>query len=107
MESGNQYSWEEIAFWKYIKFVLGSGKNIKLWKDIWIRGNPLMVTFPNIFRLALDHQSSVASCHDEIYGIWMPRLRREPNDWEAGELLNLLEILGNVNPNNERSDRWI
>lgn len=37
----------------------------------------------------------------------MPRLRRDPIDWEVGELLNLLETFGNLNPNVERRDSWI
>lgn len=94
------------SFCKCIKFVLGSGENINFWKDVWVGDDPLMVSFPNIFRLALDQQTSVAKCYDGIRGSWTPRLRRESNDWEFGELLKLLESLGNVNPNNERSDKW-
>lgn len=85
------FGWENISFLNYV----------------WVGTSPLMVTCPNIYRLALDQHTSVAKCYDENRKIWVPRLRRDPNDWEVGELLNLLEILCNLNPNNERSDRWI
>lgn len=64
-----------------------------------------MVTCPNVYRLALDQHSLVGKCYDQNRRIWDPRLRRDPNDWEVGELLHLLEILDNLNPNFEGSDR--
>lgn len=66
-----------------------------------------MVTLPNIYQLTLDSHTSVAKGYNGNKRIWVPRLRRDPNDWEVRELLNLLEILGNLKSNNDRGDGWL
>lgn len=62
---------------------------------------------PSIYRLVVNQNMSVEEYYGENRRIWILRLRRDPNDWEVEELLNLLGILGNLKPNSDRSDRWI
>lgn len=93
-------------FWKCIRFNLGECENISFWNDIWVGVATLRVTCLNIYQLDLDPQASIASCYDVIRKIWCSRLRRDPNDWEVGELLNLLEILGNMALNGNKNDGW-
>lgn len=52
-------------FWRCIKFNLGSGENIKFWKDVWVRDIPLMEICPEIYRLAVNQYTSVDECYDE------------------------------------------
>lgn len=92
--------WKSITvgnedFWKFISFSLGSGENICFWNDLWVGVTPLKVTFPITYRLALVHKASVDNCYDFNKRCWDPRLRREPNDWKVGEMIRLLETLGN------------
>lgn len=51
-------------FWEFIRFKLGDGENIRFWLDVWVGDVPLRVTFPNIFKLALDSSALVANCFD-------------------------------------------
>lgn len=101
---GNPYVQEKRIFWKCIRFKFGRGDNISLWIDLWVGMATLREKFPNIYQLALDPQAPVALCYDDIKRIWCLRLRRDPNDWGLGEMLNLLEILGNIAPNINRDD---
>lgn len=39
--------------------------------------------------------------------MWEPGLRRNPNDWEVGELVRMLGILGNIKSIPNDLDRWI
>lgn len=64
-------------------------------------------SFSNIFRLALDPLASVMSFYASSRRVWGPCLWRDPNDWEVGEMVSLLGILGNINPNTNGNDRWI
>lgn len=95
-----------MIFWKCIRFKLGGGENISFWNDLWVGVATLREIFANIYQLALDLHASVALCYDDIRRILGPRLRRDPNYWEYGEMLNLLEILGNIAPNINRRDGW-
>lgn len=93
-------------FWRCIKFILVSGENIKFWEDVWVVDILLSEVCPNIYWLAVNRHTSVYECYDEIRSIWSLRLRRDLNDWEVEELLNLLGILGNLKPYSNRSDSW-
>lgn len=99
--------WKSISainemFWKYIRFHLGSGVSIRLRIS-----SPLKDNFLNIFRLALDLGTSVSNCFDVSRRVWDLGLRRNPNDWELGEFIRMLGLLGNFEPNHNRLDRWI
>lgn len=94
-------------FWKFLRFKIWSGENIKFWMDIWVGESSFKDLFPQVFQLARDLQAMVANCYNENRRIWDPGLRRDPNDWELGELLSLLEILGNLKPFMERVNTWV
>lgn len=104
--------WKSISaikemFWKYIRFHLGSGVSIRFWEDIWVGDSPLKDNFLNIFRLALDPRASVSNCFDASRWVWDLGLCRNPNDWEVGELIRMLGLLGNFEPIHNGLDRWI
>lgn len=63
--------------------------------------------FPQVFQLVRDSLAMVANCYFENRRIWDSRLRKDPNDCEVGDLLSLLEILGNLKPFRERIDMWV
>lgn len=43
-----------VNFWNYIRFNLGSGREIRFWEDRWIGEVPLKVAFKNLFSLVAD-----------------------------------------------------
>ena len=56
---------------------------VRLWKDIWCGEEPLSLTFPTLFSLAL-----VADFWDLVgeEGGWSPHFVRSFNDWELEEV---------------------
>lgn len=89
-----------------LKSTVAPGENISFWRDLWVGESPLKDSFPNIYCLASDSQSSVANCYDFNRRCWTPRLRRDLNDWEVGDFIRLLELLGNLNHRLEYQDGW-
>lgn len=60
----------------------------------------------NIFRSTLDPQTLVTNYYDFSRRVWDLKLMRAPNDWEVGEMIILLELLGNLNLVPDCGDRW-
>lgn len=55
----------------------------------------------------MDLKASVVNCYDFNRNAWDPRWRRAPNDWEMGELVSLLEMLGGLRPVSNNNDVWV
>ncbi|TYK00776.1 hypothetical protein E5676_scaffold420G00430 [Cucumis melo var. makuwa] len=56
-----------------ISFKLGNGSRIAFWTDLWIDGLPLSIRYPQLFRIALLPNGSIAAHHIiliEDYGLW-------------------------------------
>ncbi|RVW94842.1 putative ribonuclease H protein [Vitis vinifera] len=92
--------------WEVVKsrlvFVVGNGKRIKFWKDIWCGDEPLCVSFPSLFALAVSKDAWVKDvwrCNEGV-GSWSPLFSRPFNDWELEEnslgaaLLNVRGAVG-------------
>lgn len=73
---------------------------------MWVRESPLREVFSNIYRLASDPKALVVNCFDINRNCWDLRLIRDLNDWEVGELINLLESLRDLHPSPEKEDGW-
>ena len=51
-----------MGVWKAIKkewdyrsqFIVGNGRKVKFWKDLWCKDETLKETFPNLYRLAVN-----------------------------------------------------
>ena len=57
--------WKEIRkewpnFFQNSVFVLGDGRRINFWKDVWCGGEALCARFPSLFNLALNKEARVA-----------------------------------------------
>lgn len=94
------------CFWKFIRYKLGSGREISFWEDKWIGEVPLKVLFRNLFSLAVDPRGKVVDHYDEVGNIWNPCLCRNLNDWEMNELGRLLELLEGSSLNSCLEDSW-
>ena len=88
--------WE--GFSKYIQFEVGVGDIVKFWTDQWCGDLPLQLSFPVVYGIATNREAFVASSLERL-GIkarrsWSVRFFRGPNDWELGEMEDLLCTLG-------------
>ena len=78
--------------WEVVKsrlfFVVGNGKRIKFWIDIWCGDESLCVSFPSLFALAVSKDAWVKDVWrcNEGGGSWSPLFSRPFNDWELEEV---------------------
>ncbi|KAJ0929069.1 putative reverse transcriptase zinc-binding domain-containing protein [Helianthus annuus] len=80
-----------------LKVAVGDGSSVRFWKDKWLTQEPLMLRFPNLFRLAKIKNSSVKACYLRVGdGVrWGWDWLRDPDtleDWQSLEdLMRLLQ----------------
>ena len=92
--------WKEIrkewfVFLQNAAFVLGDGRRINFWSDVWCGGEALSNSFPTLFNLATNKEAKVADIWEirEGEGFWSPTFLRALNDWEIEEMTRFLHIL--------------
>ena len=92
--------WKEISKeWFLVSqnavFVLGDGRRINFWKDVWCGVEALCNRFPNLFNIATNKEAKVVEIWDssEGDGCWSPTFVRFLNDWELEEMTRFLQIL--------------
>ncbi|RVX20110.1 putative ribonuclease H protein [Vitis vinifera] len=92
-----------VGFWKEIRkegalmqnkvaFLVGNGRRVKFWKDIWWGNFPLCNSFPSLYAFASSKEAWVEEFWDTsgVEGAWSPRFSRPFNDWEVEEVERLL-----------------
>ncbi|GMP72532.1 hypothetical protein CsSME_00030528 [Camellia sinensis var. sinensis] len=85
--------WEE--FWKRVKLKVGLGDRVRFWRDRWCGDLTLEEWFPLVFGIAVDAEvlvGAVWSGHG-VSTFWNVALRRAVQDWEQGQLMELLAFL--------------
>lgn len=92
----NSISLVKDDFWKFIKFRLGEGNEIRFWEDKWLGEATLRESFGSLISLVEDPLVLVVDCFDSSSNIWMPRFHRNLNDWEVEEMVRLLKLLEGV-----------
>lgn len=83
--------------------VVESGRQTRFWKDAWIDECPLMVIFPNIYRICHDQEISVEAAANRR---WVLDYRRRIGITELEEWNGLMEKLESVSLT-EQNDRVI
>lgn len=86
---------------------MGSSREIRFWEDQSIGDRPLREAYRNLYSLAMDPMDRVSNVFDEESSIWRPRMLRNLNDCEFGELGNLLALLDGIKPNPSVGDSWV
>lgn len=68
---------------------MGNGKRTKFWVDTWCGENTLKQDFPDLFGMAVDPNSWVASNFlvNKGAAIWSPIFRRALFNWEIPRVL--------------------
>nr|XP_009789470.1 PREDICTED: uncharacterized protein LOC104237089 [Nicotiana sylvestris] len=81
-------------------------EHVKFWKDKWLGNFTLQETFPTLFHLATNPNSTVA--HNRSNNTWEVLFRRNIQDWEIEEVLDLLGRLANCTVSIQHTDnlRW-
>ena len=101
--------WE--VFSQHIRFEVGVGNRVRFWTDQWCGELPLHLSFPVVYGLAISREASVASSLErlgtESRRSWRVPLLRNPNDWEAGVVVEFLHTLGSNLPHSVHGDRMI
>ena len=74
--------------------MVGIGRKVKFWKDLWCEDQTLKEAFPNLFVLAINKDEWVLDAWEEgrELGSWNPLFSRHFNDWEMGKVDKVLEI---------------
>ena len=69
-------------------FLIGDGRRIIFWKDIWCDEEALNTSFPAMFDLAIQKDAIVAYVWDNISEVWgwSPCSSRSFDDWEVEEV---------------------
>ena len=90
-----EISKEWLSFSQSAVFVLGDGRRIKFWRDVWCGEEALCNSFPNLFNIGTNKEAKVAEIWDsrEGEGCWSPTFLRSLNDWEVVEMTRFLQIL--------------
>ena len=85
------------------------GDRVKFWTYRWCGDLPLQLSFPVVYGIATNRETSMASSIEQL-GIgarrsWNVRLITEPNDWELGVVDEFLRTLGSNLPQSKNRDR--
>lgn len=84
------------------------GEEVWFWDDIWCGNSSLKYDFRNIFLLVINRQGVVTDNFMRVgEGVYYPRLRRNLNDWERVNWLNLLHQLEDYKPIIRKRDKHI
>lgn len=79
------------------------------WQDSWVRGSPLSTRFARLHALECQKEATVADkalLEGETFS-WQWSWRHERRGREAGELLELLQLLRQLPPLSSTDDGWI
>lgn len=65
-----------------ISWIVGNGKRVRFWMDVWLHSCSLRVSFPRLFRICRQQEASIA----EMFGLdWLLDLRRRLGPEEVEE----------------------
>ena len=104
----NQNNW----FDSRIKWVLGDGKQVRMWEDIWVCNQALKEKFPRTYSLFMCKDSMIVDVGDSVsidnreFFKWNLLWRREMFEWEKELYKQLLDILNSVKWKRYTPDHW-
>ena len=88
---------------------LGNGRRVCFWKDFWCGEQPLSITFPSLFSLAVNKEALVADLWNRVRdeGEWSSHFSRFVNDWELEEVQLFLHVIQRKRVISSREDRLL
>jgi len=93
------------AFFTALKVQLGENSRILFWKDVWVKDQPLRITFPSLFSISSQKDDTVSSMGWFEGRVWRWTLswKRELTGDAQQELVELQALLAYHHP--ERNER--
>lgn len=82
------------------KWIVGNGKRVRFWKDIWCDSASFKDRFPLIFAIAKNKDSSVFEATENNLGTWNIVVNRNLQDWEIDEYEMMHLTLATIQLNN-------
>lgn len=92
-----------------LSFEVGNENRIRFWENNWSGERPLKLVYPDVFTLAVEPTSVIASNFSILGGwtIWSLVLRRELFDWEIPRVTQLLDHLQGSHINMDQENRRV
>jgi hypothetical protein len=88
------------------KYIVGDGRKIQFWHDIWIYGCPLKIIFPHLFEICNQQDWSVRRVCNPEFGAFT--FRRNFGFREEAEFTGLMELINTVSLTETRdSVKWV
>ena len=94
--------WKEIRKeWEIILprvgFIVGNGRRVQFWKDVWCGEVALCTVFPSLFAMVVHKEASMVDVWDSSrdVGGWSPHFIIMFNDWELEEVERFFLTLHN------------
>jgi len=75
---------------KGTSWVVGNGKRVRFWIDVWLHNCPLRISFPRLYRICRQQEASVADMYEVK---WQLDLRRRLGPEELAEWNTLMQEL--------------
>ena len=92
--------WEDFS--QNTWFEIRVGNRVRFWHNCWCGVQPLQVTFPVLYEIAMNKETFVALSltrkREGGRGTWDVRFARDLNDWEVGSMVDFLHFLENNTP---------
>ncbi|KAF3676763.1 hypothetical protein FXO37_05164 [Capsicum annuum] len=103
---GDQAPRKEVIKQNKESKIIGNGIHIRFWKDRWPDNILLMEEFPRLFQIARAPNSSISQNRED--NTWTVLFRRNLQDWEIEEVVNLFSGLEGQVINVHEADklRW-
>ncbi|XP_028125322.1 uncharacterized protein LOC114322241 [Camellia sinensis] len=97
------------AFWRRVRLKVGVGDRVRFWRDRWCGDLSLEFKFPLIFAIAADLEVLVAAVKfgEGQSTVWNVQLRRNVQDLEQDQLVELLDFLYGSNFVREGQDSLV
>ncbi|KAJ4838329.1 hypothetical protein Tsubulata_041674 [Turnera subulata] len=87
---------------------IGNGAKCKFWHDRWLSCNPLKVSFPRLFSMAVHKDAclqDVLRLEGDLW-VWNPLWRRHPFEWELNSINEVHDLLKGLKLSPLKSDQW-
>ncbi|GKV49692.1 hypothetical protein SLEP1_g56430 [Rubroshorea leprosula] len=101
---GPKKGWLENGF----RLVVGEGKKVRFWWDLWAGDEVLANKYPRLFLLLTGKHNSISKmgCWQDGNWTWALRWRHKLFTWEENQLQDLMTIIEAINLQQGKIDEW-
>ncbi|GLT47960.1 hypothetical protein SLA2020_216110 [Shorea laevis] len=101
---GSKKGWLENGF----RLVVGEGKKVRFWRDLWAGDEVLANKYSRLFWLSTGQNNNISQmgCWKNGNWTWAFRWRRKLFTWEENQLLDLKTTIEAINLQQGKIDQW-